>query len=123
MRSDARQVKDLIRDTVAAFHVLLEAGTEILKCFVMGINAFQEVCAPLRQLNNKWAKTVARSLERQNQSGHISDDEVMHFAYARGATVDPYLTALCVTKDPWIALTSQDPQAVMATPTEIWMKV
>ena len=46
----------------------------------------------------------------------------MRRAYALGGMVDQYLTALFVTDDPWISSISQDPEAVIATLTDIWTK-
>jgi TetR/AcrR family transcriptional regulator, ethionamide resistance regulator len=122
MRSAARQGKDPVRDTTAAYYALFKANAGLMKCLVMGIDAFPEARAAFQHLNNEWANTVVRSLQRQNQAGHSEADEMMRRAYALGGMVDQYLTALFVSEDPWIASISQDQEAVIATLTDIWMK-
>ena len=51
-----------------------------------------------------------------------SEEEMMRRAYALGGMVDQYLTALFVTKDPWLTAISQDTEAVIATLTDVWTK-
>ncbi len=122
MRSAARQGEDPVRDTTAAYYALFKANSHLMKCLVMGIDAFPEARAAFQRLNHEWAKTVVRSLKRRNQAGHSAEDEMMRRAYALGGMVDQYLTALFVAEDPWIASISQDPEAVISTLTDIWMK-
>lgn len=122
MRSAARQGEDPVRDTTAAYYTLFQANAGLMKCLVMGIDAFPEARAAFQRLNNDWAKTVVRALKRQNKTGQSTEDELMRRAYALGGMVDQYLTALFVTEDPWIAAISPDPDAVISTLTTLWMK-
>ncbi len=122
MRSAARQGKDPVRDTTAAYYALFKENAGLMKCLVMGIDAFPEARGAFQRLNNEWATTVVRSLQRQKQAGHPEADEMMRRAYALGGMVDQYLTALFVTEDPWIAAISRDPESVISTLTSIWTK-
>jgi AcrR family transcriptional regulator len=122
IRSAARQGEAPVRDTTAAYYALFKANAGLMKCLIMGIDAFPEARATFQRLNNDWAEIVVRSLKRQSQAGFSNEDEMMRRAYALGGMVDQYLTALFVTEDPWIASISQDPEAVIATLTDIWMK-
>jgi AcrR family transcriptional regulator len=122
MRSAARQGKSPVRDATAAYFALFEANSGLMKCLVIGIDAFPEARAAFQKLNNEWTRTVVRSLQRQNQAGPSDEDELMRRAYALGGMVDQYLTALFVSADPWIASISQDPEVVITTLTDIWTK-
>lgn len=122
MRLAARRGKAPVRDTTAAYYALFKENAGLMKCLVMGIDAFPVARTAFQRLNNEWAITVVRSLQRQNQAGDHKADELMRRAYALGGMVDQYLIALFVSEDPWIASISQDPEAVIATLTEIWMK-
>lgn len=122
MRSAARQGEDPVRDTTAAYYALFKANAGLMKCLVMGIEAFPEARAAFQRLNNEWTITVVRSLQRQDRAGHSREDEMMRRAYALGGMVDQYLTALFVSEDPWIASISKDPEEVIATLADIWMK-
>ncbi|SMO63707.1 transcriptional regulator, TetR family [Thalassovita litoralis] len=122
MRSAARQGGDPVRATTAAYYALFKANAGLMKCLVIGIDAFPEARAAFQRLNNEWAKTVVYSVKRQNQAGHSAEDEMMRRAYALGGMVDQYLTGLFVAEDPWIASISQDSEAVISTLTDIWMK-
>lgn len=122
MRSAARQGEDPVRDTTAAYYELFKENAGLMKCLVMGIDAFPEARAAFQRLNNEWAKTVVRSLQRQNQTARSKDEEMLRRAYALGGMVDQFFSALFVTKDPWIASISQDPEEVISTLAEIWTK-
>ena len=63
MRSAARQSEDRIRYTTAAYYALFKANAGLMKCLIMGIDAFPEARAAFQRLNNDWAKTVFRSLK------------------------------------------------------------
>ena len=122
MRSAARRGGDPVRDTTAAYYALFGANAGLMKCLVMGIDAFPEAREAFQRLNNEWARTVVRALNRHNRDARATEDEMMRRAYALGGMVDQYLTALFVTKDPWLATISHDPEAVIATLADIWTK-
>ena len=123
MRSAARQGGDPVRDTTAAYYALFEANAGLMKCLVMGIDAFPEARGAFQRLNNEWATTVVRACKRQSEAGQSAEEEeMMRRAYALGGMVDQYLTALFVTEDPWLAAISRDPEAVISTLTSIWTK-
>lgn len=122
MRLAARQGTDPVRDTTAAYYSLFKTHAGLMKCLVMGMNAFPEARAAFQRLNNEWATTIVRSLDRQTPRQQSTDAEMLRRAYALGGMVDQYLTALFVSEDPWIAEISQDHDAVIATLTDIWMK-
>ena len=122
MRSAARQGHDPVRDTTAAYYALFRANAGLMKCLVMGMDAFPEAREAFQRLNHEWARTVVRALNRTTRDTRATEDEMMRRAYALGGMVDQYLTALFVTKDPWLTAVSQDPEAVIATLADIWMK-
>jgi AcrR family transcriptional regulator len=122
MRSAARQGDDPVRDTTAAYYVLFHENAGLMKCLVMGMDAFPEAREAFQRLNHDWARTVVRALNRNTRDTRATDDEMMRRAYALGGMVDQYLAALFVTKDPWLTAISQDPEAVIATLADIWMK-
>lgn len=122
MRSAARQGSDPVRDTTAAYFALFRANAGLMKSLVMGVEAFPEARGAFQRLNNEWANTVVRTLKRQNRAIQTAEDEMMRRAYALGGMVDQYLSALFVFEDPWLASISKDPEAVIATLTNIWTK-
>lgn len=122
MRSAARQGEDPVRDTTAAYYTLFSANAGLMKCLVMGMDAFPEAREAFQRLNHEWARTVVRAVGKRNRQARATDAEMMRRAYALGGMVDQYLAALFVTKDPWLTAISQDPEAVIATLADIWMK-
>jgi AcrR family transcriptional regulator len=122
MRSAARLGGDPVRETTAAYFALFEENPGLMKCLVTGVDAFPEAQAAFQRLNNEWAKTVVDSLNRLGRTGPLEEDEMMRRAYALGGMVDQYLTALFVTRDPWLAAISTDREAVIDTLTDIWTK-
>ena len=122
MRSAARQEGNPVHNTTAAYYALFESNSGLMKCLIMGIDAFPEAKTTFQRLNNEWAKTVVRAYVKGRVSSSIAEDELMRRAYALGGMVDQYLTALFVTKDPWICSISQSSDAVITTLTNIWTK-
>ncbi|MBF9060263.1 TetR family transcriptional regulator [Rhodobacterales bacterium HKCCSP123] len=122
MRSAARHGSDPLRDTTAAYYALFSANAGLMKCLVMGVDAFPEAREAFQRFNQEWARTVVRAMNRTPRQAQAPDDELMRRAYALGGMVDQYLTALFVTKDPWLVAISREPEAVIATLADIWMK-
>lgn len=122
MRTSARQAGDPVRNTTAAYFRLFKAHSGLMKCLVMGIDAFPEARTAFQRLNNEWAKTVVRAYARDRQVDPAAADDLMRRAYALGAMVDQYLTALFVSKDPWLGAVSKDHEAVIDTLTNLWTK-
>ncbi|WP_161594563.1 TetR/AcrR family transcriptional regulator [Marimonas lutisalis] len=122
MRISARQAGDPVRNTTAAYFELFKANAGLMKCLVVGIDAFPEARTAFQRLNNEWARTVVRAYVKNHRGGGLSEDELMRRAYALGGMVDQYLTALFVTEDPWIASLSKDMDAVIDTLTTLWRK-
>lgn len=122
MRASARQGADPVRNTTAAYYRLFRDNAGLMKCLVVGIDAFPEARTAFQRLNNEWARTVVRALQKNPAAAPPTDDELMRRAYALGGMVDQYLTALFVTEDPWLAAISQDTDAVINTLTTLWTK-
>lgn len=122
MRGAAKQAGDPVRNTTAAYFQLFTAHAGLMKCLVVGIDAFPEARTAFQRLNYEWAKTVVRALKKNRQVDQATEDALMRKAYALGGMVDQYLTALFVTEDPWLGAISQDPGTVINTLTELWKK-
>lgn len=122
MRSAARQGGDPIRDTTAAYYALFRENAGLMKCLVLGIDAFPEAKEAFQRLNNEWVETVVRSWKRRTRTETVTEDEMMRRAYALGGMVDQYLSALFVAEDPWVSSVSQDPEAVISTLATIWTR-
>ncbi len=122
MRAQAKQAGDPVRNTTAAYFQLFKAYTGLMKCLVIGIDAFPEARTAFQQLNHEWAKTVLRARSKDRQLDQDTEDELMRRAYALGGMVDQYLTALFVTEDPWLGAISKDPDEVINTLTHLWSK-
>lgn len=122
MRGAARQDGDPIRNTTAGYFELFKANAGLMKCLVVGIDAFPEARAAFQRLNNEWARTVVRAYLKKHRGSRPAEDELMRRAYALGGMVDQYLTALFVTKDPWVGSISKDPDTVVDTLTTLWTK-
>ena len=127
MRLAARCADDPIRSSTAAYFTLFEANSGLMKCLVVGMDSAPEARQAFQRLNNEWARTVVRAQGRQRNptaasNQNLSMEEQMLRAYALGAMVDQYLTALFVTKDPWIVELSKDPEATIDTLTTLWKK-
>jgi AcrR family transcriptional regulator len=122
MRASAKQAGDPVRNTTAAYFLLFKAHAGLMKCLVMGFNAFPKAQTAFQRLNNDWAKTVVRVHSKNHRNDQATEDELMRRAYALGGMVDQYLSALFVAKDPWLGAISQDPDTVINTLTNLWTK-
>jgi AcrR family transcriptional regulator len=87
----------------------------LMKCLVMGVDAFPEARAAFQRLNNEWAKTVVRLFEQtEPEPDLLRKCEMLRRAYALGGMVDQYLTALFRHRRPVDCLRSrQDTEAVI----------
>lgn len=122
MRMAARQNGDPVRNTTAAYCHLFKANAGLMKCLVMSIDTFPEAKTAFQRLNNEWASTVVRAYVKTHDDNADRENELMRRAYALGGMVDQYLTALFVTKDPWIVALSRDLETVTDTLTFLWKK-
>lgn len=122
MRAAARLPGDASRNTTAAYMRLFEQHAGLMKCLIMGMEAFPEARTAFQRLNNDWAKTVVRSLRHSAAGADRSDEDLMRRAYALGGMVDQYLTALHITEDPWIGALSDDREEVLDLFTDLWTR-
>jgi TetR/AcrR family transcriptional regulator, ethionamide resistance regulator len=122
MRAAARGSGDATRNATAAYMRLFEENCGLMKCMVVGVDAFPQAQEMFQRLNHEWIETVVRAARRRPGSAALSDAELMRRAYALGGMVDQYLTALFVTNDPWIRDLSQDREAVLDMFTDLWRK-
>lgn len=122
MRIAARQNGDPVRSTTAAYCNLFQANAGLMNCLVVGIDTFPEAKTAFQRLNNEWASTVVRAYVKTHDANTERENELMRRAYALGGMVDQYLTALFVTKDPWVVALSQDLETVTDTLTFLWKK-
>jgi AcrR family transcriptional regulator len=122
MREAARQKGDRVRNTTAAYFALFSANPGLMKCLVVGIDAFPEAAKAYHRLNNDWARIVVRAQLKNREHDRADEADLIRRAYALGGMVDHYLTALFVTEDPWLADVSKDPEAVIDTLTSLWKK-
>jgi TetR/AcrR family transcriptional regulator, ethionamide resistance regulator len=122
MRAAARMPGDATRNTTAAYMRLFEEHFGLMKCMVVGVDAFPQAQEVFQRLNHEWIETVARAARRRQGAERLSDAELMRRAYALGGMVDQYLTALHVTNDPWVRELSQDREAVLDMFTDLWKR-
>ena len=122
MRGEARQVEDPVRQTTETYFHLFKAHAALMKCLVIGVDSFPEARRAFQKLNAEWARTVVRALGRNGALAGLDPDEQMRRAYALGGMVDQYLTALFVTRDPWLTEVSRDTEAVILTLTTLWRR-
>ena len=122
MQAASRLPGDPARNTTAAYMRLFEQEPGLMKCLVVGGDAFPEARAAFQRLNRDWAETVVRA-QRRRDPGHARPEaELMRRAYALGGMVDQYLHALHIAADPRIVALSKDRAAVLETLTDIWRK-
>lgn len=122
MRSAARLPGSASRNTTAAYMRIFEENTGLMKCLVVGVDAFPEARSAFQRLNHEWTTTVTRAWLRNNAQSPRSEAELMRRAYALGGMVDQYLTALFVTGDPWVRALSQDREEVLEMFTDLWKR-
>ena len=122
MRAAARRPGDATRNTTAAYMRLFEENAGLMKCMVVGVDAFPQAQEMFQRLNHEWIETVVRAARRRAGSAGLIDADLMRRAYALGGMVDQYLAALFVTNDPWIRVLSQDREAVLDMFTDLWRK-
>lgn len=122
MRAAARGPGDATRNTTAAYMQLFEENAGLMKCMVVGVDAFPQAQEVFQRLNHEWVETVARAARRNVDAARLTDADLMRRAYALGGMVDQYLSALFVTNDPWIRTLSQDREAVLDMFTDLWRK-
>ena len=122
MRASAGHAGDPVRNTTATYYQLFKAHAGLMKCLVMGIDAFPEARTAFQRLNREWAHTVARAHDKPPKADQFTKDELMRRAYALGGMVDQYLTALFIMEDPGLRSVSQDPDTVINTLTNLWTK-
>lgn len=120
MRHAARNDTDPIRATTAAYFHLFQHNAHLMKCLIISGDQSGAAQDAFHRLNKDWANIVVRAAQRQNTQ--LPPDELMRRAYALGAMVDQYLTALFVTQDPGITALSQDYDATINTLTTLWKK-
>lgn len=120
MRRAAHSDHDPIRATTAAYFHLFQNNSHLMKCLIISGDQSGGAQRAFHRLNQDWANIVVRAAQRQNTP--LPPDELMRRAYALGAMVDQYLTALFVTQDPGIAALSQDYDATINTLTTLWKK-
>ena len=122
MRAAARSPGDAARNTTAAYMDLFEKNPGLMKCLVVGLDAFPEARAAFQRLNHDWVLTVVRATQRRAGDAARPEDDLMRRAYALGGMVDQYLTALFITEDPWVGALSQDRDALLETLTDLWKR-
>jgi TetR/AcrR family transcriptional regulator, ethionamide resistance regulator len=122
MRAAARGSGDATRNATAAYMRLFEENCGLMKCMVVGVDAFPQAQEMFQRLNHEWIETVVRAARRRPGSSGLTDADLMRRAYALGGMVDQYLAALFVTNDPWIRVISQDREAVLDMFTDLWRK-
>jgi len=122
MHAASRLPGDTVRNTTAAYMRIFEQEPGLMKCLVVGGDAFPEARAAFQRLNRDWAETVVRAARRRDAGEARPDAELLRRAYALGGMVDQYLNALHIAADPRIAALSEDRAAVLETLTDIWKK-
>ncbi|WP_323786454.1 TetR/AcrR family transcriptional regulator [Thalassovita sp.] len=122
MRAATRGAGDAARNTTAAYMRIFEENAGLMKSMVVGGDAFPEARAAFQRLNHDWSQTVVRAEQKRKGTAARPEPDLMRRAYALGGMVDQYLTALFVTRDPWINSLSQDPEAVLEMFTDIWKR-
>lgn len=122
MHAASRRPGDPARNTTAAYMRIFEEEPGLMKCLVVGGDAFPEARAAFQRLNRDWAETVVRAQRRRDAGQARPEAELMRRAYALGGMVDQYLHALHIAADPRIAALSEDRDAVLETLTDIWRK-
>ncbi|NVK31979.1 MAG: TetR/AcrR family transcriptional regulator [Gammaproteobacteria bacterium] len=121
MLAAAREPGDPVRNSTANYFYLFKAHAGLMKCLVIGMDAFPEARAAFHQLNHQWANIVARAHSKDTRDP-TDKAEILRRTYALGGMVDQYLTALFVTADPWLADVSSDDDAVINTLTNLWKR-
>ncbi|MCV2868901.1 TetR/AcrR family transcriptional regulator [Defluviimonas sp. WL0002] len=121
MRAAAHLPGDAARNTTAAYLQLFEDNAGLMKCLVVGVDAFPEARGAFQRLNREWAETVVRATRRREGPDRPQDD-LMRRAYALGGMVDQYLSALFITGDPWVRALSEDREAVLEMLTDLWKR-
>ena len=122
MHAASRLPGDPARNTTAAYMRLFEQEPGLMKCLVVGGDAFPEARAAFQRLTRDWAETVVRARRRHDPGPARPEAELMRRAYALGGMVDQYLHALHIAADPRIVALSEDREAVLETLTDIWRK-
>ncbi|MCC5954558.1 MAG: TetR/AcrR family transcriptional regulator [Natronohydrobacter sp.] len=122
MRAAARAGGDAIRNTTAAYMRHFEENAGLMNCLIVGGDAVPQARRVFQELNREWIVTVVRATQRDAGAAARPEADLMRRAYALGGMVDQYLTALFLTRDPWIADLSQDREAVLEMLTDLWRK-
>ena len=122
MRAAARSPGDAARNTTAAYMDLFEKNPGLMKCLVVGLDAFPEARAAFQRLNHEWVLTVVRATQRRAGDAARPEDDLMRRAYALGGMVDQYLAAIYLYEDRHVVATAGSIKEVVATLTAIWCR-
>lgn len=122
MLAASRQAGDPVHTTTVAYFHLFKHHAGLMKCLVIGIDAFPQARLAFQKLNKDWADVVVHARLKGDGTDQVAREDLMRRAYALGGMVDQYLTALFVTEDPWLHEVSKDADAVINTLTDIWKR-
>lgn len=113
---------DRIWNTTATYYDLVAGNPGLMKCLMNHSDDLPEATRAFQKLNSEWITAVVASLRRRQIMREIPEDELYRRAFALGAMVDQYLSALLLNRDENLIRLSGDRETTVNTLAELWKK-